>query len=413
MEDPEDEDWGLTLLVSRLQPTPDQMTRLLDLCDGPGGVAALVAGDTQAADDKLAPAVFRLEADPDGRGGMVATITLAYLGPHHQLTVRPQTLTVSEYESLAGLSATAAGISDVSPEAAPYDDVEGPPWMRFAAAPVLPDLEEVPAQVNISEVLEFARPAVLPEPEVAPGERSDREVAPQRQRARQLRCSVSRPLQPKQAELLPRLRCARSAWPTRRCAPCSARMPTTRARDSVRQPITRPGGASVRHQTAGVHRSFGQRHLLPHDDLRLDWAAFVLATRRAQHNVDDLRALSPQLSRRAPSPSASTGGSTSRWSRPCAPDPHNCRPARATRLQAGGGSLRPRPRTGLSPKAAEVVASAHARPSTRLGTELGSRTRSGCLDAITEIAPGGEPHPDTQRLYHELSRGAQQLSVRK
>ena len=87
MEDPEDEDWGLTLLVSRLQPTADQMARLLDLSDGPGGIAALVAGDTQAADGKLAPAVFRLEADPDGPGGMVATITLAYLGPHHQITV--------------------------------------------------------------------------------------------------------------------------------------------------------------------------------------------------------------------------------------------------------------------------------------------------------------------------------------
>ncbi len=108
MEDPEDEDWGLTILVSRLQPTADQMARLLELSDGPGGIAALVAGDIQAADGQLAPAVFRLDADPDGPGGMIATITLAYLGPHHQLTVRPQTLTVPEYLALAGLFATAA-----------------------------------------------------------------------------------------------------------------------------------------------------------------------------------------------------------------------------------------------------------------------------------------------------------------
>ena len=29
-----------------------------------------------------------------------------------------------------------------------------------------------------------------------------------------------------------------------------------------------------------------------------------------------------------------------------------------------------------------------------------------CLDAITEIAPGGEPHPDTEQLFHQLTRGA-------
>src|SRR5262249_9483267 len=29
---------------------------------------------------------------------------------------------------------------------------------------------------------------------------------------------------------------------------------------------------------------------------------------------------------------------------------------------------------------------------------------TGCLDAVTEIAPGGEPHPDTERLVRELSR---------
>ena len=34
-----------------------------------------------------------------------------------------------------------------------------------------------------------------------------------------------------------------------------------------------------------------------------------------------------------------------------------------------------------------------------------------CLDAITEIAPGGEPHPDTERLFRQLSRG-DQLSLR-
>ena len=138
MDDPEDEDWGLTLLVSRLEPTPDQMSRLLDLADGAGGIAALVAGDVQASDGKVAPALFRLAADPEGRGDMVATITLAYLG-ESELTVWPQTLTVAEYQALAGLLRTASATGDVAPDDAPYADAggDGPPWMHFAAAPTL------------------------------------------------------------------------------------------------------------------------------------------------------------------------------------------------------------------------------------------------------------------------------------
>jgi len=33
-----------------------------------------------------------------------------------------------------------------------------------------------------------------------------------------------------------------------------------------------------------------------------------------------------------------------------------------------------------------------------------------CLDAIDEIAPDGEPHPDTARLFHQLSRHANRRS---
>lgn len=30
---------------------------------------------------------------------------------------------------------------------------------------------------------------------------------------------------------------------------------------------------------------------------------------------------------------------------------------------------------------------------------------SRCLDAVAEIAPDGEPHPDTVALYHQLISG--------
>jgi DNA-binding SARP family transcriptional activator len=141
LADPDDEDWGLTLLVSRLRPTPAQMGRLLALADGPGGIAALVAGDTQTEDGKLAPALFQLGPEPDPREGhdIVATITLAYLGPQHQITVWPQTLTMPEYQALAGVFATAADLADVPLQAAPYSDFGEAPWIRLAAAPVAPD----------------------------------------------------------------------------------------------------------------------------------------------------------------------------------------------------------------------------------------------------------------------------------
>src|SRR5262249_54385203 len=113
LEDPEDEDWGLMLLISRLVPTPEQMARLLVLADGPGGVAALVAGDTQAAGGKLAPALLRLESDSAGPGQMLATVTFAWVGPQHELTVWPQALAVDEYEALAGGVTTTGGTSDV------------------------------------------------------------------------------------------------------------------------------------------------------------------------------------------------------------------------------------------------------------------------------------------------------------
>ena len=46
LADPGDEDWALTLLVSRTAPSIGQMAMLLDLASEPGGLAALVAGGT-------------------------------------------------------------------------------------------------------------------------------------------------------------------------------------------------------------------------------------------------------------------------------------------------------------------------------------------------------------------------------
>jgi hypothetical protein len=63
LADPGDEDWALTLLVSRTPPTTDQLAMLLDLASEPGGIAALVVGGTEVPDGHPAPASFRLDPD--------------------------------------------------------------------------------------------------------------------------------------------------------------------------------------------------------------------------------------------------------------------------------------------------------------------------------------------------------------
>ena len=38
---------------------------------------------------------------------------------------------------------------------------------------------------------------------------------------------------------------------------------------------------------------------------------------------------------------------------------------------------------------------------------VGEAWRS-CLDSIEDVAPGGEPHPDTEALYRQLTKAARQ-----
>ena len=125
---PDDEDWGLTILVSRVEPTPDQMTRLLELAeDGPGGIAALVAGDPETDDGRMAPTVLQVAPDPQRPGGIVANVIPL------QIVVRPQALNEAEYEAISTLFAVAADIDDVSPEQVPYAVYGAPPWLPDAA----------------------------------------------------------------------------------------------------------------------------------------------------------------------------------------------------------------------------------------------------------------------------------------
>jgi hypothetical protein len=126
---PDDEDWGLTILISRIEPSPDQLNRLLGLAeDGPGGIAALVAGDPETADGRMAPTVLQLAPDPQQPAGMLANVIPL------QIMVRPQVLSDAEYAAISTLFATAADLHDVSPTQAPYEIYGAPPWIPQAAA---------------------------------------------------------------------------------------------------------------------------------------------------------------------------------------------------------------------------------------------------------------------------------------
>jgi len=131
--DPGDEDWALTLLVSRIAPTPAELALLTDLVSGPGGAAALLpAGSTPAQ----APGTADLELDYDASrpGGIVARIMPANLQAY------PRPLTDSDYRALTSLFAVAAQDADVAPDEPPYD---GSCW-----PPELPDLPDLPDLAN-------------------------------------------------------------------------------------------------------------------------------------------------------------------------------------------------------------------------------------------------------------------------
>ena len=400
IEEPGDEDWALTLLVSRTPPTSAQMAMLLDLASVPGGIAAFVAGGSEPPEGHPAPASLRLREDPSVPGGISG-----HVSPLH-LDVCPQPLSRDDYEALASLFATAADQGDVAADRPPYDGSSWPP------DPGLAGLQEPP------------EPDPGPDPEAelsAPDEPvDDMQADPGQDDGPSLRIGVMgtftingtpAALQPAQGQLILALALngGDGLSNAQLCYLLGADPDHPKPSDSLRQLIVRTRrqlGRAADGREWIEHLGAGQYAL--HPRARFDWADFedlserglagrdpgclhealklirgrpftgcyhwwldVAFTETVRAQIVDTADLLAELELAAADPSAS---------------------ARAAR-------------TGLAADpAAEQLWRAVMRAEHASGNLAGVREAwSRCLDAITDIAADGEPHPDTTALYQQLT----------
>jgi len=422
LAEPDNEDWGLTILISRLEPDPDQMMRLLALADdGRGGIAALVAGDAEAPDGRMAPAVLQVAPDPLVPGGIIANVIPL------QITVRPGALSEADYAAIATLFAAAGDLDDVAPDASPYAVCAAPPWILGHPAQPLaarPDPESTAAFADAADD-RLARTWPGAEqrlPGAEQGLPGAEQALPGAEQGLQIRIlgplvisGAGQQLQPKQAELVLALALAAPAGLSNSAlsAMLGADPDHPKPADAVRQIITRTRrrlGPARDGQQYIVHAGNGQ--YLLHPDATLDWTRFreLAAAGRA----DDLRAAVSLIGGQPFS------GSYFWWI-----DIPLIETVRAELVDAAdalaefelaAGSPRASGRAAraglLAEPSAEQLWRAVMRAEDAAGNLAGvTEAWRRCLDAIEDIAPDGEPHPDTVALYRQLTT-FQQVPVR-
>jgi DNA-binding SARP family transcriptional activator len=399
--DPGDEDWALTLLVSRTAPTPDQMAMLADLASDPGGIAALVAGGTEAPEGHPAPASFRLATDPGRPGGIAG-----HVSPLH-LDVWPQPLARDDYQALASLFQVAADLNDVAADEPPYDGSSWPP------APGLIGLQEPPAAEEPPAEQPPDAPSGQPDPPSRGGD-PDREPG--------LLIGVMgtftingapAALQPAQSQLILALALnGRDGLSNAQlCYLLGADPDHPKPSDSLRQLIVRTRRQLGRAADGRVwieHLGAGQYAL--HPDAKFDWADFEELAERGIANRD-VGCLREALALIRGKPFT---GCYHWWL-----DLAFTETVRAQivdtaellaelELRAGDPSASARAaRTGLAGDlAAEQLWRALMRAEHAAGNLAGVREAwSRCLDTMTDIAADGEPHPETAALYQQLTGG--------
>ena len=431
LADPGDEDWALTLLISRTAPTAGQMAMLLDLAGDPGGIAVLVPGGADAPEGHAAPASFRLDADPARPGGIVG-----HISPLH-MDVWPQPLTRDDYEALASLFATAADLRDVAADEPPYDGSswppapgligleEPPPDPADPAEPAAPDLTgpgepSAAAPTSAGYLASGDDPAAaLPEHDRPgpPGFTGDADPAPASLRIGVLGTftvnGAPAALQPAQSQLI--LALALNGQDglsnAQLCYLLGADPDHPKPSDSLRQLIVRTRrqlGRAADEREWIVHLGAGQYAL--HPESRFDWADFEELSERGLQDRDP-GCLREALALIRGKPFT---GCYHWWLDLAFTETVRAQIVDASELLAElelaaadpSASARAA-RTGLSgDPAAEQLWRAVMRAEHAAGNLAGVREAwSRCLDTMTDIAADGEPHPDTAALYQQLIGG--------
>jgi len=463
LAEPDNEDWGLTVVVSRAEPSAEQMTRLLQLADEPAGIAALVAGDPESADGRMAPSAMQLAPDPQQPDGIIANVVPL------QITVWPRALSAAEYDAIGSLLATAADTNDVGQEEETYLAYGAPPWIPQAIDLRCPQssaddegwADDVGSPTNAPPEQQLAgqdesiwernrapehawAPAptstleelFAPEGGSQPGQgrvaggdwaRADGWVLQQANPPGSAVPSSSleirilgqfaitggaSQLQPKQAELVLALALAAPAALSNSAlrSILGADPDHPKPSDAVRQLISRTRrrlGPAGDGQEYIIHAGNGQYVL--HTQAVLDWSRFRALVKSGR--ADDLRsALSLIIGQ-------PFSGGHFWWI-----DIPLVETVRAEIVDAAE-TLAEFELAIASPRAAAKAARAGllAEPSAEqlwravMRAEHAAGNLAGvaeawrrCLDAIEEIAPDGEPHPDTAALYNELTQRTRQ-----
>lgn len=394
LSEPDDEDWGLTVLVSRLEPSADQLGRLLDLAeDGPGGIAALVAGDPEAADGRMAPTALQLAPDPRQADAIVANVVPL------QIAVRPEPPTAAEYQAISTLFATAADTADLGPEQPPYEMYAAPPWLAQAETPGHGSGQDGP-----TATLTDARPPPPSASATEPGSRPPLEV---RVLGSLVITGVVAQLQPKQAELVVALALAAPGGLSNSalCSMLGTDPDHPKPAEAVRQVIAR---TRRRLGLAGDGREYiihtGNGMYLLHPDASLDWTQFRRLI--ASSHVEDMRTALAMV-RGEP-----FTGSYYWWIDIPLLETVRAEIIDAAQVLAEYELVTDSPRAAARAARAGLAADVSAEQLWRLvmraehaaGNVAGvAEAWRHCLDAIADIAPDGEPHPDTETLFRQLT----------
>jgi DNA-binding SARP family transcriptional activator len=410
LAEPEDEDWSLAILISRIEPSPVELTRLLALAaDDRAGAAVLFAGDAQTPGGRMASTVLQLAPDPRVPDGIVANVVPL------QITVRPRVLSEAEYAAIGALFGAAADAGDSGPDDEPYTGYAAPPWIPQAVARhSAADLVDLPQPVAPGHE---AAPGALP-PDAEPDEHQTSGAQPS---APSLTVSVlgpllisgpADPLQPKQAELVLALALAAPASLSNSalCAVLGADPDHPKPADAVRQIIARTRRRLGRAKDGAeyiIHTGNGQ--YLLHSQASLDWSRFreLVASGQADHLRTALA-----LVRGEPF----TGGYYWWIDIPLIESVRAEVVDAAERLaeiELTAGSPRAAARAArsglLAEPAAEQLWRAVMRAEHAAGNLVGvTEAWRRCLTAIEDVAPGGEPHQDTAALYRRLTATAPQ-----